>query len=166
MEFKNIHIKELIILLIILILLKIGVNIIYEKEIFTIENINYSITTLQMEQITTAEFSEILKSSNDNISPVIVYMGRKSCPACVELLPIICSILEENDTLANGDDVKQYYFDSEKNKNEETQKLRESIGAKFVPSIIVIQGREISVFDSDDIVSESFSNEMANLLNK
>jgi len=53
-----------------------------------------------------------------------------------------------------------------KNKNEETQKLRESIGAKFVPSIIVIQGREISVFDSDDIVSESFSNEMANLLNK
>ena len=164
MKFKDIHIKELIILLVVLILLKWGINFIYEEGYFSPKNVKYSFTTMQMTNIDTAQLSSFIENVTDN-DVILIYMGRRTCPVCVELLPKINSIFKENKKLTTGEVIQQYYFDSEKYKSEESKALRESIKANYVPSIILIAYGEVLVFDADDIQEENFSSEISALIN-
>lgn len=163
MNLKNIHMKELLFLLMILVLLKVGINAAYASGYFSPENIKYTFITMQMKDIDTIEFDKLLHENQND--PVMIYMGRMTCPVCVDLLSTIRTIFVENKKLKDGKTVQQYYFDSEKYKSEESKALRESIGANYVPSIILIDSGKVQVFDADDIRAKDFSSEIANLLN-
>ena len=163
MNLKNVHFKELLFLLVILVLLKFGINVIYDSGYFSPENIKYTFSTMKMESINTTEFGELLQTKNQN-EPVLIYMGRITCPVCVDLLPKIQTTFSENQKLKNGKAVQQYYFDSKKYKSEESKALRESINANYVPSVILIDSSEVFVFDADDIRESDFSSKIANLL--
>ena len=74
-----------------------------------------------MNEITTSQFNTLLINNQNDSSVTLIYMGRESCPVCIELLPQIKQHFKENQLLNNGEKVTQYYFDSEKNKSEETK---------------------------------------------
>ena len=151
--------------MLIFLLAKWGVNVIYEEGFLYPDNIRYTIATLQMESINVDEFSELIAPEAGNTETTLIYMGRKTCPVCVDLMPEIKSILAENETLADGTKTQQYYFDSGKYKSERTKELRDSIGADYVPSIIVVQNETVNVYDADSIGTGEFGKQLSRMLN-
>ncbi len=165
MDLKKIHFKELAFLLVFLVALKFGINYAYQEGYFDFENIKYAVQTINMEKINTEQFDELIQSAETSTEPALIYMGRMSCPVCVKLMPEIKTILKENEVTANGESVKQVYFDSEKYKSEESKAIRDSIEANYVPSIIVVNG-EVTVLESEDIRLENASDVVSSLINK
>ena len=152
-------------LLVVLLALKFGINYAYEEGYFDPENIKYTLQTMDMEKIDTEQFGELIQSAETSSEPAIIYMGRMSCPVCIDLMPEIKAILKENEVTADGEKVKQVYFDSEKYKSTESKAIRDSIEANYVPSIIVIN-KGVTVLDSDDISLGDISEVVSSLVNK
>ncbi len=151
-----------------MLVVKLGINYCYEKEYFSIDHWRYNYSISSMENIDSTEFNALVTKSENEVN--LIYMGRESCPVCVELLPNIKTIFEKFDILelpSGKIKINQYYFDSEQNRTELAQQTRELIEANTVPAIIIIKNGEISLFESDSLMLndyiEKFEKELLNL---
>lgn len=157
MNFRNIHIKEIFFLLVFLVALKFGITAIYNAEWFSHpEYIKYAWDVRNLDKLDVDQFIKISEEDNSD-KTFLIYIGRKSCPVCVELLPKIKNVLNENEQVSEKQQRKIYYFDSEKYDSEKTSQIRESFGIKTVPSILVLNGSSFSVYDAKSIGAEEFS---------
>lgn len=146
------HVRDILIVLLILLIAKFGINYCYENNLFSISHIKYNFYVNSLEKIDSEELNLVINESYDEIS--IIYMGRESCPVCVELLPNIKAIFKKFDeTTVNASTVQinQYYFDSEQNNDALGQQLRKQINATTVPVIILVKDGTVELFESDSL---------------
>lgn len=160
------RLKDILVIVIILIIAKIAIAYCYEQKLFSVEHIKYNFYINSMENIDSEEFSNIILNSEQGVQ--IIYMGRESCPVCIDLFPKIKTIFNKFQTFdMNGEEVKvnQYYFDSEKNKTNLAQQIRNEINADTVPVIIVVKEGKVVLFDSSSLVLLDYVEKFENILN-
>lgn len=154
------RLRDIIIILLILIVAKFGINYCYENDMFSLDHIKYTHYVNSLEAIDSEQLNDLVNQTQDEIN--IVYMGRKTCPVCVKLLPQISTVFETyNQITLNGtkNEIYQYYFDSEKNQTALAKQIREKIGANTVPVIIIIKDGNITLFDSDSLILSDYLEE-------
>lgn len=100
------------------------------------------------DNITSGEFNEILQDSEEKL----VYIGRPSCPDCVEIQPILEEKLEDAG-------IKAYYYNTEKAKKksmDDFNEIKEKIKVQYVPTIIYYDGEEeISRIEYSDYIEDN-----------
>lgn len=146
--------RTIILLLVLLIILKLGIGLLYERGIFDRDILRYRHSVSKINAINGEMLITILEENCDE--PVIIYMGRETCPECIMLLPKVSAALAGNKKTADGLSVKQYYLDTDRNNTELVKKMREEIGARYVPSVIVVVDKTVEVFDAESIWLEDF----------
>ncbi len=85
----------------------------------------------------------------DQEEPAIIYLGRESCSYCVRSSGSIRTMLRQNDVLTNGESIGQYYFDTDRHNDQAAQALREAIGVRVVPSVVVLRDGNLSVYEKN-----------------
>lgn len=82
-----------------------------------------------------AQDIEQLIESDENI---ILYIGRETCPACRDFVPILYDY-------SNNNDINVYYLDStETDKDKELKKFRDDNNIMYVPSLMVCVDKKIT----------------------
>ena len=93
--------------------------------------------------INTNKFNDLAKSKGTNI----IYIGRDTCSGCTEVKPILEEVLKSNN-------LKAYYYDTDKAKNKEYDNFKECINnfeVETIPLIICYKdGKEVDRFDYED----------------
>ena len=87
-----------------------------------------------LDTITSKEFNKILNDSEEKI----VYIGRPTCPDCVQIQPILEEKLEAEGLTA-------YYYNTDKAKKksmDDFNEIKETVGVQYVPTIIYYNGSE------------------------
>ncbi len=165
---KHVKIKEVILILLVLVVIKFGISILYNKSEFSIKNLKYSLYTSSLESLNTEELeAAVTDLSIDDEDISLIYVGRLTCPYCVEHISHIKDIFENFKKISVGGEeikVKQFYFDSEKYNTIEALKIRDEIGAKYVPTIILINKGKISIFSSEEIGADEYLNNFSDLI--
>lgn len=144
------RVRDILIVLLILVIVKFGINYCYENNLFSISHIKYNLYVNGLEKIDSEKLNSVINESQDELS--IIYMGRESCPVCVELFPNIKAIFKEFEEITLNTStvqINQYYFDSEQNNDALGQQLRKQINANTVPVIILVKNGTIELFESD-----------------
>lgn len=170
MEIKHLRTKEIIIILVVLVVIKLGISAFYDTDKFSFDQLKYSFYTSTMDKMDTKGLENLLaqdeeRDGGDNIT--IIYMGRDSCPYCVKLISRINQIFNNSKSIKLGENsvkINRYYFDSEKNDNKKTRELRESIGVEFVPTIIVIKNGNVSLFKTERLEEKDYLAEFSKVL--
>lgn len=96
--------------------------------ILTLKSDNeYKESISNFEAVEVSEIEEMLENSEQ----FILYIGRESCPACVDFVPLLSEV-------SNKNDIQIYYLDSTDSEgNTELSKLRNRYDIEFVPSLLV-----------------------------
>lgn len=82
-----------------------------------------------------AQDIEQLIESDENI---ILYIGRETCPACRDFVPILYDY-------SNNNDINVYYLDStETDKDKELKKFRDDNNIMYVPSLMICVNKKIT----------------------
>lgn len=82
-----------------------------------------------------AQDIEQLIYSDENI---ILYIGRETCPACRDFVPILYDY-------SNNNDINVYYLDStETDKDKELKKFRDDNNIMYVPSLMICVNKRIT----------------------
>lgn len=84
--------------------------------------------------ITSKEYNKLLQDSEKKL----VYIGRPTCPDCVEVQPILEEMLESESLTA-------YYYNTDKAKKksmDDFNEIKEKVGVQYVPTIIYYDGSE------------------------
>lgn len=82
-----------------------------------------------------AQDIEQLIESDENI---ILYIGRETCPACRDFVPILYDY-------SNNNDINVYYLDStETDKDKELKKFRDDNNIMYVPSLMICVNKRIT----------------------
>lgn len=103
----------------------------------------YVNATEKMATLDTTQLEEILNGEQEEVT--LIYMGRKTCPDCVQAIGDIKKMFQNNQTLADGQHVAQYYFDTDANRDENAAAIRESLDIYTVPSVLVVRGDDVTV---------------------
>lgn len=107
--------------------------------------VRYDAAVKQMETIDSTQLEALLKHKQEEIA--LIYLGRKTCPDCVNAISDIETIFQQNQTLNNGESVAQYYFDTEANQDEKAASLRKLLNIQVVPSVVVVRGEDVKVYN-------------------
>ena len=83
----------------------------------------------------------------------LIYIGRPTCPSCVEIEPILKEELKENN-------MKLYYYNTEKAKKNRTEfdKMKEKLEVEHIPLILYYKdGKVVKRFDYYDFIKSKDS---------
>lgn len=98
--------------------------------------------------ITSKEYNELLQESEKKL----VYIGRPTCPDCVEIQPILEELLKSEGLTA-------YYYNTDKAKKrsmDQFNEIKETVGVQYVPTIIYYDGQEeVSRVEYKDYIEDS-----------
>lgn len=95
---------------------------------------NYAQQVEIFNKVEAIKAEEILK----NKEKVLLYVGRETCPACVEFVPILSEFTYDNN-------IEVYYLDStDTENNKEIKTFRNYHKIEYVPSLIVKVGEKIT----------------------
>ena len=82
-----------------------------------------------------AQDIEQLIDSDENI---VLYIGRETCPACRDFVPILYDY-------SNSNGINVYYLDStETDKDKELKKFRDDNNIMYVPSLMICVNKKIT----------------------
>lgn len=109
-------------------------------------HLGYAAMTKTLTEIDTAQLEQLI---TDQEEPAIIYLGRESCSYCVRSSGSIRTMLRQNDVLTNGESIGQYYFDTDRHNDQAAQALREAIGVRVVPSVVVLRDGNLSVYEKN-----------------
>lgn len=128
MKNKN-NFKSVFILLIIIL-----ITILLAKH----KNIDYLLNTkIYFKSITPDRVLELL--NEDNNSKDFILIGRKTCPACIELFPIIKKHIKEDLDINNI-----YYYDTDKHRdNPLFQELGNKLELSSIPAVVIIKNGKV-----------------------
>lgn len=74
----------------------------------------------------------------DSDENIILYIGRETCPACRDFVPILYDY-------SNNNDINVYYLDStETDKDKELKKFRDDNNIMYVPSLMICVDKKIT----------------------
>ncbi|WP_157464019.1 thioredoxin family protein [Carnobacterium gallinarum] len=107
-------------------------------------NVNYALKTMNLTKINTEEFNSLTKKNEKSF----IYIGRKTCPECLNL------ISKTNEVLKNAKKYGAiYYYDTDlARKDSNFEKFTDEVGITFVPTIIELENGKIKKqFSSEEI---------------
>ena len=108
----------------------------------TIENegSEYQLLIQSLTPLSVSEFEEKELAEED----FLVFLGRESCPYCVEFLPVLIQNLKKNN-------LSIFYVDTEDTEtNTDLKKLRSRLNINQVPTLIFIQKESSKIYDLND----------------
>ena len=119
---KSIHILSVLIVLVVFIFILITNRSDYKKQVGSFIKVK-------------AQDIEQLIESDENM---ILYIGRETCPACRDFVPILYDYSNNNDT-------KVYYLDSTNtDQDKELKKFRDDNSIMYVPSLMICVNKKIT----------------------
>lgn len=119
---KKIFILSVLIVLVVFVFILITNRSDYKKQVGSFNKVN-------------AQDIEQLIDSDENI---ILYIGRETCPACRDFVPILYDY-------SNNNDINVYYLDStETDKDKELKKFRDDNNIMYVPSLMICVNKKIT----------------------
>ena len=139
--------------MILLIIIKISINLLYENEYFSIEKWKYTYITQSMETIDSIELETLINENPEKL--FVVYFGRDNCSWCVEYISKIKKIFDICQ-LEDGISMNCYYLDTKENNDIVTQQLREKLGVDFVPTIVFVQNGSVYLLTSKELALDDY----------
>lgn len=119
---KKIFILSVLIVLVIFVFILITNRSDYKKQVGSFNKVK-------------AQDIEQLIDSDENI---ILYIGRETCPACRDFVPILYDY-------SNNNGINIYYLDSTKtDKDKELKKFRDDNNIMYVPSLMICVNKKIT----------------------
>lgn len=119
---KKIFILSILIVLVVFVFILITNRSDYKKQVGSFNKVK-------------AQDIEQLIDSDENI---ILYIGRETCPACRDFVPILYDY-------SNNNDINVYYLDStETDEDKELKKFRDDNNIMYVPSLMICVNKKIT----------------------
>lgn len=109
--------------------------------------IRYEFFTKKMGDINSKQLLDIEANSKDE--NYIIYVGRKSCPDCIETIKKINSLKD----LFEEDNYEFYYFDTDKHKNEvDFQEALDLYDIDFIPTVVISLDSKKYILNHSDLI--------------
>ena len=109
--------------------------------------IRYELFTKTMSDINSKQLLDIEVNSKDE--NYIIYVGRKSCPDCIEIIKKINSLKD----LFEEDNYEFYYFDTDKYKNEvDFQEALDLYDIDFIPTVVISLDFKKYILNHSDLI--------------
>lgn len=150
MKKTSFSLKNILIIVVVLLAMKFGINIAYDNGYFSPDQWRYSYLTMSMQKIDTNEFKDILQRSSQDI--YMIYVGRNTCPTCIESIDNVKNIFDYYEEVGKKEDIsiKLCYFDTKQYNDSIAVDLRKSLGIDYIPTIVATQNKKVFLFDSDN----------------
>lgn len=103
-------------------------------------NESYQEAVQSFQKITIDQLEEKL----DDKEPMMIYVGRETCPKCVEMAPLWANTVDQEDIL-------MYYFDTDEHRDQEKAKdFYEGYKLSTIPVILVLNVPNERILSSDE----------------
>ena len=168
MNYKFSSWKSFVCLLMVLLVAKFGISYLYNQDM-SLDKIKYQFYTASLEEINTQDLKAILEEKANSI--YLIFVGRDTCPTCIDTIGNVSQIFSKCDDNLEGEyTVFKCYYNTKKYNEKAAVELRNDLGIKYIPAILVVKNGDMFKFDEENLVVSDyldiFQNDILKRLNK
>lgn len=139
--------KWIFVFIFIFIIIVILFKIFFQNEtdiILEIQKFKYEKYTNDYESINRIKLIELTATNSSSV----IFIGGSNCPDCIKQITNINNILK----YYNSENHDVYYYNTNKHNKEEDLEMLDKLGVNYIPMIMIIENKNITLMDYDDII--------------